>query len=171
MSKAELTKESPRTSTAAGELSLRSYLTQLEREHPGEVLRISRPVDPAQYEIAAILKHLENLGKFPMVYFAQPKDLNGRIAVHPLISNVFASRERCTVALGLRVEQSGMELSLEYACRLKNPLAPVQIARSQAPVKQMVARGGECDLRNLPIVRHHEMDPAPYIGHLLSRNQ
>jgi 2,5-furandicarboxylate decarboxylase 1 len=150
---------------AAGvkELALGDYLARLQGERAGEVLRIGRAVEPAQYEVAAILKHLENRGKFPVVLFEQPKDLQGRISPLPLLSNIFASRERCALALGLKVEQSGMAMSLEYARRLQNPLEPVCISREQAPVKQVVLRGGECDLRKLPIVRHHAMDPAPYI--------
>ena len=109
------------------------------------------------------MKHLENLGKFPLVYFEKPKDLQGCVSAFPLLSNVYACRERCALALGLKREQSGMELSLEYARRLASPLPPVRIEPSQAPVKEVAARGEECDLRNFPIVRHHEMDPAPYI--------
>ena len=145
------------------ELSLRGFLNLLDKEHPSEVIRIPRPVDPALFEVSAILKHLENRGKFPLLYFENPKDLHGRISAYPLLSNIYATRERCALALGLQPEQSGMELSLEYARRLESPLAPVRVERSQAPVKEVVARGEECDLRNFPIVRHHEMDPAPYI--------
>lgn len=149
--------------SGVGEMSFGSYLQMLEQDRAGEVIRINRAVEPAEYEVAAILKHLENRGKFPVVVFEQPKDLQGRISPHPLLSNIFASRERCALALGLRPEQSGMEMSLEYARRLKNPIEPARIPREQAPVKQVVVRGSACDLRKLPIVRHHAMDPAPYI--------
>ena len=149
--------------TAAGELSLRSFLELLEKECPREMIRISRPVDPARFEVTAILKHLENRGKFPLVRFDQPKNLKGDVSPHPLLSNIFATRERCALALGLKPEQAGMPLSLEYARRLEHPLPPVLLEASQSPVKQVIARGEQCDLTNFPIVRHHEMDPAPYI--------
>ena len=149
--------------TAAGELSLRSFLELLEKESPREMIRISRPVDPARFEVTAILKHLENRGKFPLVRFDQPKNLKGDVSPYPLLSNIFATRERCALALGLKPEQAGMELSLEYARRLEHPLPPVLLEASQSPVKQVIARGEQCDLTNFPIVRHHEMDPAPYI--------
>ena len=152
-----------KTSAAVAELSLRDFLNLLEKDFPNEMIRISRPVDPARFEVSAVLKHLENLGKFPLVYFEKPKDLQGCDSAFPLLSNVYACRERCALALGLKREQSGMELSLEYARRLESPLTPVRIEPSQAPVKEVAARGEECDLRNFPIVRHHEMDPAPYI--------
>ncbi len=148
---------------AVQELSLGSFLKQMEKEYPEQVIRISRPVDPAKFEVSAILKHLENLGKFPMLVFEKPKGVNGSTSELPLLSNIYATRERCAVALGMKPEQAGMEMSLEYARRLENPIAPVRVERGDAPVKEVVARGDECDLSKLPIVRHHEMDPGPYI--------
>ena len=38
-----------------------------------------------------------------------------------------------------------------------------QSARKAAPVKEMVKIGSAADLRDFPIVRHHEMDGGPYI--------
>ncbi len=148
---------------AVGELSLARFLHDLERDAPREQIRVSRPVDPARFEITAVLKHLENAGRFPLVRFEQAKDLTGAISPFPFLSNVYASRERCAMAMGLSREQAGIELSLEYARRLNHPLAPVTVSAGAAPVKQVIARGEECDLRRFPIVRHHEMDPAPYI--------
>jgi len=143
--------------------SLRDFLDVLEREYPYDVLRIRRPVDPAKFEVSAILKHLENRGKFPLVRFEQPKDVQGNACPFQLLSNVYASRERCAMALGMQREQSNMPLSLEYARRLESPILPVTVAAGDAPVKEVVLRGDSCDLSKLPIVRHHEMDPAPYI--------
>lgn len=151
------------TKVSAGSASLRNFLELLERERPRDVLRIRKPVDPARYEVSAILKHLENRGKFPLVCFEQPKNVQGGASAFQLLSNVYASRERCARALGLPAEQSGMPLSLEYARRLEAPIGPVRISAAEAPVKEVVVRGNACDLSQLPIVRHHEMDPAPYI--------
>ena len=148
---------------SAGELSLATFIEQMEREFPSQVIRIGRPVDPAKFEVSAILKHLENRGKFPLLIFEKPKDQHGNISPLPLLSNIYASRERCAVALGMKPEQAGMEMSLEYARRLENLIAPVRIEPSEAPVKEVVERGESCDLSRYPIVRHHEMDPAPYI--------
>ena len=145
------------------ELSLRQFVEGLERHHAKEVVRVRIPVDPAKFEVTAVLKHLENRGQFPLVRFEQPVNLLGDRADGELLSNLYASRERCALALGLGVEQAGMALSLEYARRLKQPLAPVTVTAAEAPVKDVVVRGEACDLRRYPMVRHHEMDPAPYI--------
>ncbi len=142
---------------------MREFLEVLEREHPSEMIQIDQPVAPHQYEVTAILKHLENLGKFPLVRFTQPKNLKDESCPYTLLSNVFASRERSAIAMGMKPEDAGMPLSLEYARRLNHPLAPVKVAPASAPVKEVVSRGEDCDLRNYPIVRHHDMDPSPYI--------
>src|SRR5690348_1169862 len=116
----------PSEKATAAELSLGSFLQTMEKNFPNEVIRVSHPVEPAKFEVSAILKHLENRGKFPLLVFENPKDTEGRPAAIPLLSNIYASRERCAVAMGLKPEQAGMELSLEYARRLQNPIAPVR---------------------------------------------
>jgi 2,5-furandicarboxylate decarboxylase 1 len=153
----------PTAGSHTGEADLRAFLRILEERYPGEIIRVEHEVEPAKYEVSAVLKHLENRGKFPLVHFERPKDVQGRPSVFPLLSNIFASRERIALALDMSPEQSGMPLSLEYARRLENPVAPVRVERTVAPVKQVVTRGDDCDMSRLPIVRHHEMDPAPYI--------
>ncbi|MBI2817822.1 MAG: UbiD family decarboxylase [Acidobacteria bacterium] len=153
----------PSDKPGLAELSLSSFIQMMEKNFPNEVIRVSRPVEPAKFEVSAILKHLENRGKFPLLVFENPTDVEGRNASMPLLSNIYASRERCAVAMGLKPEQAGMELSLEYARRLENPITPIRISRAEAPIKEVVERGEQCDLSKYPIVRHHEMDPAPYI--------
>ena len=59
-----------KTSAAVAELSLREFLDSLEKNFPSEMIRVSRPVDPAKFEVSAVLKHLEDLGKFPLVSFS-----------------------------------------------------------------------------------------------------
>ena len=89
--------------------------------------------------------------------------MHGKPSAFPLLSNVFATRQRCALSLGMKPNDGELPLSLEYARREDMMLAPVTISAPEAPVKEVVTRGDECDLRNFPIVRHHDMDPAPYI--------
>ena len=63
----------------------------------------------------------------------------------------------------MKPTDGGLPLSLEYARREDCMLAPVTIPRSEAPVKQVIKRGDEANVYDLPVVRHHAMDPAPYI--------
>ncbi len=148
---------------AGGALDLREYLDTLEETSPGDVLHVTETVDPAHYGVTAVLQKLEELGKFPLVIFERPLDLNGEPSPFPIVSNVYATRERCAMALGLRPDQARQELSLEYARREDRRIAPVVVERSQAPVKESVEVGDQVDLRRFPIIRHHRMDGGPYI--------
>lgn len=144
-------------------LHLAAYLKELQEKYPAEFVAVERPVAPAEYEVTALLKHLENQGRFPAVLFKNPLNVKGEASRFPLASNLFATRERCAVALGLSPAQSRLELGLEYARRENLPIPPRVVPREEAPVKEVVRLGEEVDLRDYPIVRHHEMDPAPYV--------
>jgi 3-polyprenyl-4-hydroxybenzoate decarboxylase len=53
----------------------RQFLEQLERDSPHEVIRIKKPVDPAAFELTALLVHLERQGKFPVLLLERaPED-------------------------------------------------------------------------------------------------
>jgi len=142
---------------------LRAFLRLLEEQYPAQLVRVQREVDPAAFDVTAILQHLENRDRYPLVLFERPRNLKAEVARFPLVTNVYATRERCALALGLRPEQAMLELSLEYARREECSLAPEVVDRAEAPVKQWVQTDDAADLRELPIVWHHEMDPAPYI--------
>jgi 2,5-furandicarboxylate decarboxylase 1 len=142
---------------------LRQFLSLLEERYPDQLVRVAREVDPANFDVTAILQHLENRDRYPLVYFEQPRNLKGEVARFPLISNVYATRERCAIALGLEPADAMLGLSLEYGRREERSIAPVVVARDEAPVKEWVQAGDAADLRDLPLVWHHEMDPAPYI--------
>lgn len=144
-------------------LDLRRFIAAVEAEQPDRVVHIDKPVDPANFEVTAILQQLEDAGRNPMAIFHQPKNLFGEISKFPLITNIYAERERCAQALGLPISQAKFPLSLEYGRREKERIAPTVISREEAPVKQVVQLGADADLRQFPIVRHHHMDPAPYI--------
>jgi len=142
---------------------VRSFLSGLESAYPGWLVRVSEPVDPGRFGITAVLQKLEDHNRYPLVLFEQPLDLNGGISAFPLATNVFAARERCALALGLRPDQAYQELGLEYARREERRVAPLLVPTSAAPVKEVVEVGDAVDLRKLPIVRHHRMDGGPYI--------
>ena len=142
---------------------LREYLTNLENNCPEEVLRIEKEVDPNAFEVTTLLTHLEKKGKYPLTYFSNCKNLFGKVSDFPMVTNMYASRKRCAVALGLAPEQDKLPLSLEYARRETEQINPEIISREQAPVKQVVKIGDDADLRQFPVVRHHYMDGGPYI--------
>ncbi len=143
--------------------NLRGFLRTLEEVLPHEYVVIDKQVSPARFDVTALLRHLELDGKYPALLFENTLDLNGEKCRFPLLSNLFASRQRCALSLDLDPSRWKQGLSLEYAAREDKRVAPVRIERKDAPAKEVVKRGDEVDLRKLPIVRHHEMDGGPYI--------
>ncbi|MFQ5682564.1 MAG: UbiD family decarboxylase [Candidatus Binatia bacterium] len=142
---------------------LRDFLEELEERLPFDFVRVERSVSPKQFEVTALLQHLEDQKKFPVLLFERPLDLDGKPSAFPLLSNVFATRRRCALSLGMKPGEEGLPLSLEYARREDLLLAPVTIPASEAPVKQVIKQGNDTNIFKLPVVRHHAMDPAPYI--------
>ena len=144
-------------------MDLRRFLTSLERDHPEQVVRVKRPVDVARFELTALLAHLERQGKYPMLLLEQPMNLKGAVAPFHFVSNLYALRARCALALGLSAHDWQLPLSLEYARRETQLVPPAVVTSGPIPVQEVVRQGDAADLRDLPIVRHHAMDPAPYL--------
>ena len=145
------------------EKNLHQFLQQLENQLPDDLIRVKRAVDPAHYDVTALLQHLEDMKKFPVLLFEEPLNLKGNPSAFPLLSNVFATRRRCALSLGMNPVEGRLPLSLEYARREENLIAPVTVSNKEAPVREVVKRGQDADLYEFPVVRHHAMDPAPYI--------
>jgi 2,5-furandicarboxylate decarboxylase 1 len=141
---------------------LSGFLRQLRELYPGEAVEVSRTVDPQKHQATAILEHLDLQNRFPVVHFTSARNLLGEESVCSLVSNVFGTRERCATALGFTGNGCNMPLSLEFARLEQQPVPPEIVPKGAAPVKDAVAVGEKADLRELPIVRHFEMDVAPY---------
>jgi UbiD family decarboxylase len=149
---------------AAGQpKNLRGFLEQLQSCLPNDYHRVEKEIAPARFEVTALLQHLENERRYPVLFFERPLNLEGKPSAFPLLSNVFATRQRCALALGMNPEEEGLPLSLEYARREDALLAPLRVPKHEAPVKQVIKRAAEANIHELPVVRHHAMDPAPYI--------
>ncbi|MFC2073111.1 UbiD family decarboxylase domain-containing protein, partial [Chloroflexota bacterium] len=139
------------------------YLDTIKKLHPEAVLTIEEEINPANFEVTAILKHLEMAQKYPLVHFTRPLNLKGEVSQFPFVINVFASRRLCALAMGLDVSQYMLPLSLEYAERHARSLLSEVIPKGEARVKEIVKTGDEVDLREFPIALHHDMDLGPYI--------
>ena len=88
---------------------LRGFIAYLEAEHPEQVVRVSKPVDP-KFGVSGILERLERDGRFPLVIFENVK--GSKI---PLVANMHASFER--LRLGLGMEKGGVRSSSRNAPR------------------------------------------------------
>jgi len=144
-------------------LTMKAYLDSLREQYAEETLVIEEEVNPATFEVTAILQQLELEKKYPLVYFTNPLNLEGELSKFPVVTNVFATRERCALAMGMDPGQCKLPLSLEYAAREAHRLPVEVVPLNRAPVKEVVHVGDSVNLRKFPIVRHHEMDLGPYI--------
>src|SRR5918997_1634279 len=116
---------------------LRTFIKQIESEHPGDLRRVTREVDPANYDVTAIMEHLYRRGERPTVLF-----------------EVFAERARCATALDFPREQSNLPLSLEFSRLSQAGIGPSVVDAADAPVKEVVLTGEAIDTRELPVVIH-----------------
>jgi len=141
---------------------LRSFIQEMDNHIPEDVLRVKKEIDP-KFEITAFQQHLENENKYPLLIFDKVKDQTGNSSPFKVITNMFATREKCAIAMDLTKEKWRMETSFEVAKRCQNPIKPVIISKEEAPVKEVIKVGDEIDLRELPVLTHHEMDGYPYL--------
>src|ERR687898_336267 len=114
---------------------LRAFLDDLQERLPHDFVRIARTVAPHQFEVTALLQHLENQRKFPVLFFEKPLGMDGKPSAFPLLSNLFATRQRCVLFWGINPNESGFPLSLKSARREELLAPPVTIPANEAPVK------------------------------------
>ncbi len=138
--------------SAPSELDLRSFIEQVRKARPSDVLAIDTQVDP-EHETAAILTKLEARQRSPILLFS-----NVRGCAFSLVTNVCGSMGRLALGLGCGIR----DVSARYAAAAGATIRPVVV--DDAPVQEVVYRGDAVDLGRLPALRYHADDaPAPYI--------
>src|SRR6516165_12256389 len=143
--------------------SLRTFLDDCCQEIPNEVIHITKQVDPAHYDVTAIIKHLGAQKKFPIIIFDKARNLNGRVGDIKLTMNCEISQRKTQIALGLPKEATRPQMAEACLELEEHRRRPVVIDKKDAPVKEHVRTGKDVDLYEIPIMRHHEMDGGPYI--------
>jgi len=143
--------------------SLRSFLEECRTEIPNEIVHIQKEVDPAHYDVTAIIKHLDELKKFPILIFDRPLNLHGRVNDFKLVMNCEISQGKIQVALGLPKGTSRERMTEVCLEREEHRIPPRIVDKSEAPVKEVVKVGKDVDIFELPIMRHHYMDGGPFI--------
>jgi len=141
---------------------LRSWLKDLEEKVPGELIRVSKEVNPSAFENTAILHQMECQGRFEAVLFERVKDLRGRLSPFKILMNTFGTLRKIGVAIDIP-EGKRIEIIERMLERQTRAIQPIRVSREEAPVKQVVKKGQGLDLRDLPIVRHVDMDGGPYL--------
>lgn len=136
-------------------LDLRSYLDKTA----DAVYRPNRPVACA-HEVTALQHVLQDRGQYPILYLSAPVLPDGRASDLPLVTNLTASRELMAAAVGLDDHRQAARL---YAERTGAGIPPVTVARSDAPVQEIVLEGADASLLDLPATVQHDLDPGPYL--------
>ncbi|MBI5444640.1 MAG: UbiD family decarboxylase [Deltaproteobacteria bacterium] len=138
---------------------LRTFLATYEQDHPEDVIRIAKQIDSA-HECTAIARHFERLNKFPLIVFENIVSASREKSAFPCVINVLGDRRKLAYAIGSTFE----DVAIEWRRRTDMArIEPVVVPRSEAASKERVLLGDEVDLRKLPMLRHHEMDPGHYI--------
>jgi 2,5-furandicarboxylate decarboxylase 1 len=142
--------------------NLRTFLREALERNPAAVKTVDVPVD-RKFGITAYAAKLAERGEYPGLLFT-----NVIGAKYPVVANAMAAYDRMALALGCAIE----ELPQVYGTRVRKPIAPTVVHRDAAPVKEVVLRGDEVDLRTLPIPWHNELDGGAYVtgGALLLRD-
>ena len=137
--------------------TLGSYL-DLIRHDPAELRTVSRVVNPMDFEVTAVLEHLDQRGEYPTVVFERPLDMYGDPSPFPIVTNLWATRERCAEAVGIPRSAAGRELGSRFAEIVSRKRQPVVIGSDHSPVHANVLQGDDADMWRFPVVRHFEMD-------------
>ena len=132
-------------------VDLRSFIDKVRQESPDEVLNISKEVDP-RFDITALVVKLEQERRFPILVFENVKGTK-----FPVVTNVHASRRRLAAAIG----SDARGAVANYLRRIEKPIPPREV--NTGPVKEVVLKGKDVDLRALPQIVHHQDDAGPYL--------
>src|SRR5262245_40298555 len=126
---------------------LREYLALLESH--GQVVCVDREVDPA-WEIGLIGRELMDR-QGPVAVFRNVKG-----ATLPVVINLFGSRERAALALGI----AERDLIQHWLGALTQPIAPEMV--DSAPCQEVVRTDGDL-LADLPAILWNPGDGGPFI--------
>ena len=143
--------------------SLRTFLDDMRRAYPSEVVSVAKAVDPCAYDVTAIVKQLGALKKFPLLIFENPLNAHGRTTDMKLVMCAENSQKKIQVALGLARDTDRAEMARECLRRETGRIGPVIVSKDSAPVREMIQTADQVDLYELPLLRHHEMDGGPYL--------
>lgn len=140
---------------------LRTFLDEVRRAGPKQLVEVRNEVS-CRYDVIVLSELLERKKKFPMVLYEKVQNIRG-IPESRVLVNLYGDRCRYPLAFGLPKEEWTMAPVRAYIHGIRNPIPPVVVKAKEAPVKEVVACEDKADLRDLPIVHHHQEDGGHYI--------
>lgn len=124
-------------------------------EERGELHRISRPVDP-EFEMAAVMEKIDQQRRA----FIFENVIGARF---PVVGGLLNRIECFGWALGSTPGEPFVldDLDARFETAKRNLIAPREVPT--APVKEVVRRGAQIDLPDLPVPTFFELDSGPFI--------
>ena len=151
---------------------LEEFIEALEKR--GEILRVSHPVD-LEFEAGCIADRLVKRGG-PAVIFDQPKLSDGKISRFPLVMNLFGTRERTNLALGVNKPREIGEMMVglmkpDIGGIMKRPWTGIRLLRQGISMAPRRVSKGKCqqvridepDVTKLPIPTTWPHDGGPFM--------
>lgn len=138
---------------------LRMFLESYEKDHPEDFITIEKELS-AIYECTAIAQHFEDLNKFPLILFENVITTGNKRSEFKCVINVLGDRRKLAYAINSTFEDVAIEWRRRAdECKIK----PLIISKKEAPCKENILTGNRIDLLKFPILKHHGMDPGPYL--------
>lgn len=146
-------------------LDLRDFLAA----YPSKVRTIEQELRVDQ-EVTALQHVLENESDQPVLRIAKPILDDGRTSSIPIITNLCADRGLIANVLGLGDHRKA---AIGFSGLIENPIDPVRVTARDAPVQEVVLKGEDASLFDLPILRQHSLDAGAYLtaGHCTTINR
>ena len=132
--------------------SLRGYLEKLDKS--GELLRITKEVNPAENMGAIQWKAYNELGK--ATYFNNIIGCSEWTAC----SQILTDRKKWSLGLNLTED----ELLTAMSKKLKSPISPLISSNFPCPCKEVIKKDNDASLLDLPVVTQSEKDGGPFIA-------
>jgi len=139
---------------------LQTFLQTFEKRFPNEVWHI-RDSLPRDYAVTSVAMQVENQMPSPVLVF---ENLQG--AGMPIVTNLFASRERIAYSTGTTAEN----LNDHWEMVSRNLIRPVKV--SEGVVQEKCHIGKDANAETFPFLTHFRQDGGRYItaGVLISRD-
>jgi len=131
--------------------TLRSFMEEVKTRLPEEYMEYREEVDP-RFEVTAIVEELIRVNRYPVIFFPRAKGSR-----YPIVVGVAASRKLMAFAMGVPAS----DLVPEFRRREQQPIAPAMV--SSGPVQEVIKKGSDLDITELPHITAHEADAGPYI--------
>jgi UbiD family decarboxylase len=157
--------EAERNAPGIGEAPIRDLDNWLCRVAAlGELIRITEPVS-CDEEMAAISYLVAKQSPSPAVLFEAPKGYESSPFKARLLWNLLGpSLRRIAMTLEEPPDAPAVELIFRVKEKMKNRIAPREVARSEAGFYENTLTGNDIDLNLLPIPKHWPLDGGRYAG-------